>query len=414
MNEALHGVKVLELSEFVSGPYCAKLMADLGADVIKVEPLAGDLARRLGPYPDDIPDLDSSGLFLYLNTNKRGVTLDLSTPSSRPLLAALVRWADVVVTNYSTEASSELGLDDATLHDLNPDLITARITPFGMNGPYKDFRAYYLNTFHGGGEGYCLPGGIGWLLYSDREPLKAAGYLGEYDVGISAACATLGALLGQAFDPELGGETIDISAQEVALDMMRYEVDSYNEGWIESRATRALPVGGLVQCQDGFVEIMPLEERMWEGLLTLMGDPDWAKEPRYAYDVLMSGFLRSQDVLGELQMEVNDFIGEWALQHTMEEIYIEGQKLGCAVGKVLGPAELFSDRQLEDRGYFVEIEHPKVGKRKYAGVPYRFSATPAMFTQPAPLLGEHNVDVYCSLLGYSNEDLTVMAAGNTI
>jgi crotonobetainyl-CoA:carnitine CoA-transferase CaiB-like acyl-CoA transferase len=321
-------------------------------------------------------------------------------------------WADAVIVNYSGAEAAELGLASRTLHELNPQLIVTSITPFGASGPYRDYKAHYLNSFHASGEGACLPGGLGWLLYSDREPLKAGGYLGEYDTGMSAAVATLAAIVGR--DANGDGETIEVSTQEVQLDMMRYELDSYNDGWVETRATRSLPIGGLVQCKDGFVEIMPLEERMWDGLLEFMGNPAWASEPRYAYGNLMASFLKSQEVLGELQTQVNDYISEWALQHTMQEIYDEGQRLGCAVGKVVGAEDLFRDPQLEHRGYFVNIDHPRAGIRTYAGAPYAFSVTPATYDNPAPLLGQHNVEVYGSLLGYSVEELAVMSAGGVI
>src|SRR4051794_7976109 len=120
MSGALDGVNVLEVAEFVSGPYCAKTMADLGADVIKVEPLAGDIARRLGPFLGDVPDAERSGLFLYLNTNKRGITLDLTSGEAEPILEKLALWADIVVTNYSRLEAIELGMDGDSLRGLNP------------------------------------------------------------------------------------------------------------------------------------------------------------------------------------------------------------------------------------------------------------------------------------------------------
>jgi crotonobetainyl-CoA:carnitine CoA-transferase CaiB-like acyl-CoA transferase len=128
----------------------------------------------------------------------------------------------------------------------------------------------------------------------------------------------------------------------------------------------------------------------------------------------MAGFLQTHDILGEIQMEVSDYISEWALQHTKQEIYDGGQRLGCAVGKIVGPEELFADPQLEDRGYFVEIEHPKAGTLTYAGVGHCFSRTPAAYVRPAPLLGQHNEEIYCSRLGYSKEDLSVLRASDVI
>ncbi len=174
MPKALEGLRVLEYAEFVSGPYCGKLLADMGAEVIKIEPPdLGDESRRRGPFPNDVPDPDASGLFLYLNTSKLGVTLDPSKLTGRRIFEKLVEQADILVENNQVGLMSKLGLDFDSLKKLNQRLVMASITPFGQSGPYSQWKSYYLNTFHAGGEGYTLPGGIGWQMYPERPPLKA-------------------------------------------------------------------------------------------------------------------------------------------------------------------------------------------------------------------------------------------------
>ncbi|MBI3797719.1 MAG: CoA transferase, partial [Deltaproteobacteria bacterium] len=168
--QGLEGVKVLELGNMVSAAYATKLMADLGADVIKVEDPAGDQARQRGPFPGGIVDAEKSGLFLYLNTNKRGITLDLRHEPEN--LSRLVAWADLLIHNYPPLQMAELGIDYNRFRQLNPRLVMCSITPFGLTGPYKDYKAYELTLTNGGGWAWLSPGASD---RSDSPPLKAFG-----------------------------------------------------------------------------------------------------------------------------------------------------------------------------------------------------------------------------------------------
>jgi crotonobetainyl-CoA:carnitine CoA-transferase CaiB-like acyl-CoA transferase len=152
---ALSGIKVLECCNLVAGPYCAKLLADLGAKTVKVEePGVGDEARRQGPFLGDVPHSERSGLFLFLNTNKLGITLNLKNPRGREIFSGLVKESDILVEDYSPREAKALGLDYETLGQLNPRLVVCSITPFGETGPYRDYKSYCLNTLHAGGDGY--------------------------------------------------------------------------------------------------------------------------------------------------------------------------------------------------------------------------------------------------------------------
>ena len=182
---------MVEYCSFVSGPYCTKLFADLGAEVIKVENPEGDEARKRGAFLDDKPDPELSGLFLYLNTNKLGVTLNLDSATGRDIFKKLIADADILVEDRPPGKMEKLGLNYDVLKKVNPSLIMASITPFGQYGPYRDYKSYYLNTYHASGAGYVLPAGS---PNADREPLRGGGFVGECDIGVNASVAVLGAL----------------------------------------------------------------------------------------------------------------------------------------------------------------------------------------------------------------------------
>ena len=409
--KALEGIKVLEYGGFVSAPMCTKLLADLGAEVIKVEPpWVGDKARRRGPFLQDIPHPERSALFLYLNINKLSITLDVNTATGKRIFKELIRETDLLVENQPAGRMKELALDYQSLSQVNPRLVMTSITPFGQTGPYSTYKSYPLNTYHAGGEGYCLPGGLGWLLYSDRPPIKMGAFVGECDTGVSAASAALAALIWRETTNK--GQHIDISQQEVLLNLVRFDIASFNTGWVESRATRSFPIAGLMQCKDGFVQVMPLLRHMWEALVDLVGNPEWAKQEDF--DNLMARFYSGDRPSGVTQQEVNKRLEKWMLQHTKEEIYHGGQARGLAVGIVSSVEDLFQSKQLKARDFFAEIEHPETGQIPYPSAPYKYSETPWRVERPAPGLGEDNVQIYSRRMGYSQEDLVRMRQAGVI
>ena len=391
---ALDHVRVVEFCSDMAGPYCCKILADMGAEVIKIEePDGGDSARRLGPFLGDIPHPERSGIFLYLNNNKLGITLNPRKATGKMIFEQLVKDADILVEDKTPGVMQEMGLDYERLRVANPRLIFTSLTPFGQTGPYRHYKAYHLNIFHAGGEGYLTPGGED---NQDRPPIKAGNWVGEYDAGLQTSIAILGALFWQGLSGS--GQYIDISKQEALLYLYNYEYPRYfnEDGYIGSRATQGQPLGGIFPCLDGYVGVIFFEDHQWINLLKLMGRPDLAEDD--TFNTRTKAIQNRRD-------EAQAYILEWTVNHTKEEIYHEAQKRGVPCGMVLTPEGVVNSEQIKARGFMLEVEHPVAGKLQYPSVPYRFSETPVKLERAAPLLGEHNEEIYINRLGYSREDL---------
>ena len=389
---ALGGVRVLELCRMVAGPYCTKLMADLGAEVIKIEPPSyGDTARRSPPFVNDIPDSEGSGLFLYLNTNKLGITLDVTTTTGRNIFLELAKDSDIVAEDNAPGWMQEhrIGYDD--LKAINPDIIVTSITPFGQTGPYRDYKAYPLNSFQSSGEGYLTPGGV---ENTGKPPLRLGTFVGEYDSGLNAANATLGALFVKRRSG--CGQWVDISKQESIMALNRLDMARFaNHSEVMTRARLGAPYGGILPCKDGYTVFITWEPAQWDKLVHFMGDPEWAKDEQFKD-------YADRHKYGEV---INALITEWTMQHTKEELYHRGQEAGIAFGMVFTPKDLVDSEHLKTREYFVEVDHPKTGPIKYPGVPYKFSETPCRIERPAPTLGQHNVEIFIDRLGHTRDEM---------
>ena len=272
---ALDSLKVLELSEFISGPYCGKMIADLGAEVIKIEkPERGDAARRHGPFPGDIPHPEKSGIFLFLNTNKRGITLDIESERGREILRRLIKNADVLIESNPPKDMARRGLDYPSLKKLNPALIITSITPFGQTGPYKDYKGSDLINSHVSSEAFGNPTeGV-----EDRDkfpPLRGPMHAADFMTGLTAAVCTMSAVIGR--QKSKVGRHVDISAQEALASVTRQELAfCLCEGLYPTRQWGRKRVGGfLYRCKDGYVNIWIGPH--WQKLVKMMGNPGWAE-----------------------------------------------------------------------------------------------------------------------------------------
>ena len=391
---ALAGLRVLELGSLVAVPYCGKLLASLGADVVKIEPpKTGDPSRRRGPFPGDDPNPERSGSFLYLNTGKRGVTLDVDDPRGRKMLRQLASQADIFIHDSPPSLAASRGLERESLAELNPALIVAAITPYGSSGPNSEYPAHDVNVFHAGGEGNLLPNGLALDTFPDRAPIAAGGMMASYQGGLTAAVGILGAVVAQW--AEGTGQSVDSSMQEAQLAIGYLPVQRLEaEGFVETRFSRFFRMGGVLPAADGYVELLTLEPRQWEGLARLLGDPEWASADKFR-DPATHG------------AAINENLRQWTVQHTREWLYREGQAHGVPIAPYLTPAEVYSSPQQREREFFVELGHPEAGSYDYAGLPLRMSETPPALRR-APLLGEHNAEVF-GALGYSPEELIVLA-----
>jgi crotonobetainyl-CoA:carnitine CoA-transferase CaiB-like acyl-CoA transferase len=395
---ALSGTTVLEYSQMIAGPYCAKLLADLGAEVIKIEePPAGDPARHRGPFPSDVTHPEKSGLFLYANTNKLGVTLDPRTPTGRELFQRLAADADILIEDRPPGEMTELGLDYGSLSALNPDLIVTSITPYGQTGPYRDHASYHLNLYHATGHSsffYIAPEMPG------APPVVGGSHIGDYDAGLTAAIATLAALFARQTTGE--GQHIDVSRFDTLVGLERVEVAR----WANDPIPDPYPgmVGGLMPCQDGQVVVIAVQDHEWQALVELMDNPAWAQE-----EMCHNEATRAQN-----RDKIQPLLEEWMLQHDKEDIYHRGQALSVPVAPVRTAAEVSHWTQTRERGFFAELEHPYAGKLEYPTAGYKLSETPWQGQRPAPLLGQHNEVIYCDRLGYSREELAELAANGII
>ena len=374
----LEGVRVLELGEMVSAAYASKLIGDLGAEVIKVEEPGGDPARQRGPFPDDRVDAEKSGTFLALNTNKRGLSLDLVRDAAA--LRQLVAETDILIHNYPPRRVAELGIAYEPFRQLNPRLVMCSITPFGLTGPHKDYHAYELTTAHGGGWAWLSPGAS---ERPDLPPLKAAGHQTDLQAGLTAAMVSMAAY---ARALETGqGEHIDLSVQEYVASFLEQNFVYYSYmGQVASRlGQRLLAPWGMFACRDGLIFMVTVEQDQWLRLVELMGNPEWA-----SWEIFQDPFMRAQnwDVL-------KPYLDEWMQTWTVEELFKAGQERRICFAPVYSLEQLTRQQQLQERNIFVEVSHPAAGTLSHLGPPYRFQDDWWQITRPAPLLGEHTQEI---------------------
>jgi CoA:oxalate CoA-transferase len=401
-HQALGDVKVLEFADFVSGPYCGKLLSNQGAQVIKIEkPGLGDKARSWGPFPENLPHPEKSGLFLFLNTNKSGITLNTETAAGRKIFKELVKWADVLIEDHAVKEMQGWGLSYNDIKTINPSLIVTSITPFGQTGPYKDYKGNDLIAAHSGTEAFGNPD-EGVTDTANMPPLKVPYHAADFMCGLTASATTLGALLGRGNNGE--GQHIDLSKQEALASITRQQLAYYSV--MEESPSREFgrkKFGGfLYPCKDGYVVI-------WIGphyhlVVKMMGDPEWSKEPMFADPLQRNGYI----------IELNMLISAWTQEHTAEDVNNLALQYGVPCSLVRNVKDLVNDEQLAFREFWQELDHAIAGKLKYPGAPFRLSGTPASFERPAPLLGEHNAKVYGEILHYSREQLVRMRQGGII
>ncbi len=404
--EALSGLKMLEYSEFISGPYCGKLLADLGTEVIKVErPGLGDKARQWGPFPQDLPHPEKSGLFLCLNTNKLGITLNLETVAGRKIFKALLKKVDVLIEANPPKEMKRLGLDYASLHQVNPRLVVTSITPFGQAMPYRDYKGCDLITFNMSGVAYFNPSD-GVDDVEQQPPLKLPAHTADSFAGAISAACTMSAVIAQQVSGL--GQHVDSSQQEALAWMLTHNIGSHTYGGPPSYREKSKKtgfIGGFYPCQDGYVVLQHVtDDPFWAASVEMMGNPDWAKDEQY----------KDPAARRDNSKTIAAKITEWTREHTAQEINEAAMARRIPCSPVQPVKEVINSELLAVREFFVEVNHSEAGKIKYPGAPYKLSGTPWRIKSPAPLLGEHNEKVYCQMLGYSKQDLVRMRQAGII
>ena len=393
----LEGIRVLDLGSDVSGPFCAGLLADYGADVIKVEPPdVGDVARSSGPFAGDDPHPEKSIPFLYLNTNKRSITLDFGTETGKSIFHSLLGSADVLVENFPPAQAGTLGLDYATLSQVNPGLVVTSISAFGQTGPYRDFAATDIVT--------CAVSG---LMYhsgdSDREPLRNALDQSFYVAGANAAAATLAALFARLSTGQ--GQHVDVSVVECLAAHLVQAVPYYTYmGAIKGRR----PVRGsgfeeLLPAGDGYVVPSVQGSQPWSVVADVIGLEE-LKDERFA-----TGAGRIE--YGE---ELKQLLVKGLAQWDRKPLFEASGEQRLVFGMAQDAGDLYHCAHLRERGFFVEVDHPVAGRAEYPGMGPKLSDMELEHRGPAPLLGQHNQDIYCQELGYTKQDLVNLRASGAI
>ena len=393
---ALSDLRVIDLSTDVAGPFCAKLFADFGADVIKVEPPhTGDEARLIGPAVNEADPAESSGMFLYLNTNKRGVTLNLDSQQGLFLLRQLLSTADIVVENFPPGAMDAMGLGFDALQKAKPGIVLVSVSPFGQDGPWSRYEATDLVEF--AASGLSSVNGL-----ASREPLKAPGFETYYHAGVSAFSGAMTAICHR--DVGGPGEHIDVSILEAATTIFGPQLlAAQHSGRSAGRRSSARPTG-LFPCKDGFVSLNVRHEPTWRFMWLFFDEPEMADDPRFA----------TQAARRERNQELEELLMPRLARYTMEELFHGLAPIRIMVGMTLDVSHIASDPHLEERGLFVEPEHPIAGRVKHPGAPFLMNETPWELTRPAPTLGEHNREVFTGMLGHSPRELDRWSAQGTI
>jgi crotonobetainyl-CoA:carnitine CoA-transferase CaiB-like acyl-CoA transferase len=402
-SQALSDVKVLDLTWYISGPYCTKLLADYGADVIKVEkPGEGDPARRMGPFFQDDPHPEKSGLFLYLNNNKKGITLNLKSEWGRRVIKELVRDVDILVESFRPGVMERQGLDYEVLEEVNPKLVVTSISNFGQTGPYRDYKASEIIM-------YGMGGAMNSTGLPEREPLKkGAGTPVLFSAGNMAALATMIALY--AAKTQGIGQQVDISLFEAQLgsidrrisQLIAYQYNNEITPRTDPRATRLFPVG-IHPAKDGNWDIAAVGSQ-WPAVSKMMNMPELLEKWPTIMAQMQPGAKEEFDAI---------FI-PWCFEHTKKELVELGQKAGALCGPLATTEELLQDPHFRERGSWAEVDHPMMGKVTCPGAPFKAEEMPWMIRCPAPLLGQHNEEVYCDKLGYAKQDLVTLRQAGVI
>jgi crotonobetainyl-CoA:carnitine CoA-transferase CaiB-like acyl-CoA transferase len=372
----LAGIRVVELGQMVAVPWAAKLLADLGADVIKVEPPGGDRSRSRGPFAG-APDPDASGLFVYLNTNKRSMVADLSVAADRERVARLLADADLLLHDLSPAAVAEWGLDAGSLRSTHPGLVTVSVTPFGQTGPYSGYRAEEIQTVHGGGWGWLTPG------CSDRPdlpPLKPFGHQADFQAGFGAATAAMAAV--DRAQRTGVGDHLDFSAMAHVTGMLEagFITWSYLREIPGRLGARVLNPWRIFPAADGEIFVVCVEQDQWMRLKELMGSPEWADME--IFDTV-EGRFDAEDLL-------HMWLGEWIEPQKVMDLFHLGQSNRVAFAPVFTMAQMAEDPHLAARGFLREIDQPGLGPVRVPGPPSRLTNPWWSIRRPAPRLGEHD------------------------
>ncbi|WP_312995666.1 CoA transferase [Achromobacter animicus] len=367
----LTGCRVLERSNTVAAAYAGRMLAALGAQVVMLEPPGGSRLRQAPPMIGD----GESALFAYLAVGKRSLAADLASPPGRALLAQQLAQADILIDDTPVRERETLGLEPREVGRRWPNLVHVSVLPFGAEGPKAEWEGEEVNLLHAGGEGFLLPNGLSHELFPDRPPLKIYGHFGGYQGGAMAAFCALSAWWAV---PASGGQYVDVSVQDAVLSVGAFALQRLGDGSLEHRTSRRFRYGGVFEAQDGYIELLTLEDRQWAALVQLLGSPDWAADPG----------LRDPLERSRRGDEINAHVREWMARHPVDDIVRRAQELGVPAAKYRLPAEVVSGEQEAARGLFAPAELASGQAASILVAPFQFRCTPLPRPGRVPVLDE--------------------------
>lgn len=394
--DALEGLTVLDFTSHIAGPYCTKLLADLGARVIKVERPGGEISRTLPPFKDDEPGPDRSAIYHYLNTNKESVVLDLRSPESGAVVRKLLSLADFAVTSSSPAQESALGIDYATLSSYK-DVPVLSLTNFGHEGPYRDYKLSDTVLYAMGAEMYSHG-----LL--DREPLKLGGTAALLQCGAMAAVAAMGAIT--AYETQGLGQFVEVPLFNVQIS----NIDRRSAailGWrFSGRVQQRSPgagagiAGGIYPVADGYVELTASAGNYWRRFVEMIDD-DALRDPRWENPMMAMNPAAKE--------EADGIVYPWMLTHTRAEAWEAARNAHAMMAPLYTGLDVWNDANFHARGMWDQVQHPEIGTMPMLGRPYIFEDSPWRIRHSAPLLGQHT-DAVLAEAGLSSAEITGLRA----
>jgi crotonobetainyl-CoA:carnitine CoA-transferase CaiB-like acyl-CoA transferase len=384
MKKALEGMKVIDLSQVLAGPYCTMVLGDMGADVIKIEKYPnGDDTRTMGPYISE-----ESYMYMMVNRNKRGMSLNLKEDEGRHILYELVKTADVFVENYRPGVTKKLEIDYKTLKKINPSLIYLSISGYGQTGPYSQKGGFDIMA-------QGLSGLMDMTGERNGKPVKVGIAIHDIAAAQTAIQSILMAYIHRLKSGE--GQYIDVSLVDSGLAWTVWEAAAYfGKGEVPYRNGTAhrvsAPYQGF-QTKDGFILIGAGNQKLWEKFcLNVTGKPEWLDDPRYA-----TNSLRNEHV-SELEKEIEEVLVSKTSDYWLTLL----DKQGIPAGPIYSYDQTLNDPHIKEREMIITYDHPLAGTIQSLGFPAKFSETPGQLMRPAPLLGQHNQEIL-EEIGYKRE-----------
>ncbi|MFT3821150.1 MAG: CoA transferase [Rubrivivax sp.] len=369
----LAGCRVAERSRTVAAAYAGRLLAAMGATVVMLEPAAGSPLREAPPRLDQ--GTGPSALFAYLAAGKRSRVCELPSAGGAEVLDRELAAADILIDDTPLAQREAQGLAPERIAERFPALVYVSVLPFGASGPKSGWDGEELNLIHASGEGFLLPNGLSQELFPERPPLKIYGHFAGYQGGAMAAFAALAAWWAV---PAAGGQHVDTSVQDAALAVGAFALQRLGDGSLEHRATRSFRYGGVFETKDGYIELLTLEDRQWESLVQLLGEPAWALD-----DALRDPLERSRR-----GAEINRHVRDWMKRHEAAEVVRRAQDLGVPAAKYRTPAEVAQGEHERARGLFAPVALPDGRGAEVLLAPFQFRATPLHLASGVPALGE--------------------------